>query len=38
MLVDSEGGMPMDLNRYDGIWTGEMAGKHKRIESPLQAA
>jgi hypothetical protein len=38
MLVDSEGGMPMDLNRYDGIWTGEMAGKRKRIESSLQAA
>jgi RNA polymerase II-associated factor 1 len=27
MLVDSEGGMPLDLNRYDGVWTGEMAGE-----------
>lgn len=27
MLVDSEGGMPLDLNAYDGVWAGDMDGK-----------
>ncbi len=27
MLIDSEMGMPLDLNRYEGVWDGNDAGK-----------
>lgn len=27
MLVDSEMGMPLDLNPFDGVWDGNDAGK-----------
>ncbi len=27
MLVDSEGGMPIDMNAYEGVWVGDMEGE-----------
>ena len=30
MLVDSEMGMPLDLNTYDGVWDGNDAGERSK--------
>lgn len=36
MMIDGEIGMPLDLNAWDGIWSGEAAGESGRQPVPLR--